>query len=98
MSVSCPPPAWLRKRWSRSPWRNSRWRNSAATRPENSSETTRDTWSRFADSRAAMNLPIVKFPDPILQRPSAPVTAFDEELAQLVDDMFESMYAAHGIG
>jgi peptide deformylase len=41
---------------------------------------------------------IVKFPDPILQRTSAPVTVFDEELSQLVDDMFESMYAAHGIG
>jgi peptide deformylase len=45
-----------------------------------------------------MIYPIVKFPDPILQRPSAPVKVFDEELAQLVDDMFESMYVAHGIG
>jgi peptide deformylase len=45
-----------------------------------------------------MIYPIVKFPDPILQRPSAPVTVFDEELGRLVDDMFESMYAAHGIG
>lgn len=41
---------------------------------------------------------IVKFPDPILQRPAEPVTAFDEDLRKLVDDMFESMYAAHGIG
>ena len=45
-----------------------------------------------------MVYPIVKFPDPILQRPTAPVTVFDEELRGLVDDMFESMYAAHGIG
>jgi peptide deformylase len=45
-----------------------------------------------------MVYPIVKFPDPILQRPAEPVTAFDEELKQLVDDMFESMYVAHGIG
>jgi peptide deformylase len=41
---------------------------------------------------------IIKFPDPILQRPAEPVTTFDEELRMLVDDMFESMYVAHGIG
>jgi peptide deformylase len=41
---------------------------------------------------------IVKYPDPILQTPTEPVTEFDDELRSLVDDMFESMYAAHGIG
>ena len=41
---------------------------------------------------------IVKFPDPVLQRPAEPVTVFGDELRSLVDDMFESMYAAHGIG
>jgi peptide deformylase len=41
---------------------------------------------------------IVKYPDPILQRPTEPVTEFNEELRALVDDMFESMYAAHGVG
>jgi peptide deformylase len=45
-----------------------------------------------------MIYPIVKFPDPILQRPSAPVTEFDDNLRKLVADMFESMYAAQGIG
>jgi len=45
-----------------------------------------------------MIYPIVKFPDPILQRPSAPVTEFDNDLRKLVADMFESMYAAQGIG
>ncbi len=45
-----------------------------------------------------MIYPIVKFPDPILQRRSAPVTEFDDELRKLVADMFESMYAAQGIG
>lgn len=45
-----------------------------------------------------MIYPIVKFPDPILQRPSAPITEFNEELRTLVADMFESMYAAQGIG
>jgi peptide deformylase len=41
---------------------------------------------------------IVKYPDPVLERPSEPVTAFDGELQKLIDDMFESMYAAKGIG
>ena len=45
-----------------------------------------------------MVYPIVKFPDPILQRPSEAVTVFDDELSRLVADMFESMYVAHGIG
>jgi len=42
--------------------------------------------------------PIVKYPEPVLQRPAAQVTEFDDELRTLVDDMFESMYAAQGIG
>jgi peptide deformylase len=37
--------------------------------------------------------------NPILERPADPVTAFDTpELRTLVDDMFETMYASHGIG
>lgn len=41
---------------------------------------------------------IVKYPDPILQKPAEPVAEFNDELGALVDDMFESMYAAQGIG
>jgi peptide deformylase len=41
---------------------------------------------------------IVKYPDPVLQRKAEPVTVFDDELRRLVADMFESMYAAKGIG
>ena len=41
---------------------------------------------------------IVKYPDPVLQQKAEPVTQFDEALQLLVDDMFESMYAAKGIG
>ena len=41
---------------------------------------------------------IVKYPDPVLQRVAEPVTEFDDALQSLVDDMFESMYAAKGIG
>ncbi len=45
-----------------------------------------------------MIYPVVKFGDPVLEKPAETVTVFDEELKQLVADMFESMYAAHGIG
>ena len=45
-----------------------------------------------------MIYPIVKFGDPVLEAVAKPVTAFDGELKTLVDDMFESMYAAHGVG
>src|SRR6516164_9448903 len=45
-----------------------------------------------------MIYPIVKYGDPVLEKPSATVTNFDDELRQLVNDMFESMYAAHGVG
>ena len=41
---------------------------------------------------------IVKYPDPILQRPTEKVTEFDDELRTLAEDMFESMYKAIGIG
>ena len=41
---------------------------------------------------------IVKFGDPVLEKPATPITVFDGELRKLVEDMFESMYAAHGVG
>ena len=45
-----------------------------------------------------MIYPIVRFGNPVLEKPSATVTAFDDDLEKLVEDMFESMYAAHGVG
>src|ERR687883_2099537 len=45
-----------------------------------------------------MIYPIVKFGDPVLEKAAEPVTVFDGELKKLVEDMFESMYAAHGVG
>jgi peptide deformylase len=45
-----------------------------------------------------MIYPIVKFGNPVLERPAETVTVFDRELKTLVEDMFESMYAAHGVG
>ncbi len=45
-----------------------------------------------------MLLTIVKYPEPVLQQPGEPVTEFDDTLRKLVADMFETMYAAQGIG
>lgn len=46
-----------------------------------------------------MVYPIVKYGDPVLERPAASVTEFDTpELHKFLDDMFESMYAAKGVG
>src|SRR5437879_13816539 len=45
-----------------------------------------------------MIYPIVKFGNPVLEKPGAPVTEFGDELKKLVEDMFESMYAAKGVG
>jgi peptide deformylase len=45
-----------------------------------------------------MIYPIVKYGDPVLENPAETVSVFDEQLQELIDDMFESMYAAHGVG
>ncbi len=45
-----------------------------------------------------MIYPIVKFGNPVLEKPAETVTVFDDDLRVLLDDMFESMYAAHGVG
>ena len=41
---------------------------------------------------------ILEFPDPRLRARALPVTRFDAELGRLIDDLFETMYAAPGIG
>ena len=43
-------------------------------------------------------LPIVEVPDPRLRQISSPVETVDDEVRALVADMFETMYAAPGIG
>jgi peptide deformylase len=42
--------------------------------------------------------PILKYGAAVLETPTQPVEKFDEQLAALVQDMFESMYAAQGVG
>ncbi len=43
-------------------------------------------------------LTILEFPDPRLRKKAAPVEVVDDELRELIDDMFETMYEAPGIG
>ena len=42
--------------------------------------------------------PIVEVPDPLLRQKSVPVESVDDDLRALIADMFETMYAAPGIG
>jgi peptide deformylase len=46
----------------------------------------------------AMIYPIVKYGREVLEQPGARVTEFDAKLEKLVADMFETMYAANGVG
>ena len=43
-------------------------------------------------------LPILEFPDPRLRTRAAPVNQVDARIQTLVDDMFDTMYHAPGIG
>jgi peptide deformylase len=43
-------------------------------------------------------LPILHYPDPRLRNPAQPVERVDDAIRRIVDDMFETMYEAPGIG
>lgn len=43
-------------------------------------------------------LDILEFPDLRLRKKATPITVFNEALSKTIDDMFETMYAAPGIG
>lgn len=43
-------------------------------------------------------LDILHHPDPRLREVAQPITVFDAALQQFIDDMFETMYAAPGVG
>jgi len=51
-----------------------------------------------APSAARKIYPIVKYGDPVLEKPGVLVKKFDAELEELAEDMFASMYAAQGVG
>ena len=42
--------------------------------------------------------PILRYGDRLLHQPAQEVTAFDDPLQRLIDDLIETMYAAPGIG
>jgi len=66
----------------------------------------KDANTAAADSNAALQpsgparkiYTIVKYGDPVLEKPSNAISKFDPELAELAEDMFATMYAAQGIG
>lgn len=45
-----------------------------------------------------MVYPIIVYGDPILRKPAAAISSEFPDLPNLIQDMFETMYAAHGIG
>jgi peptide deformylase len=45
-----------------------------------------------------MIYPILKYGNSVLEKPAERIVDFNGQLRQLADDMFESMYAAHGVG
>jgi len=51
-----------------------------------------------AEVKCMSVLSILEFPDPRLRTRAEPVRAFDGKLKQLVADLFETMYAANGVG
>lgn len=54
--------------------------------------------TEVASERQPKIYSIIKYGNPILEKPGAPVTKFGDELKTLAEDMFASMYAAQGIG
>jgi peptide deformylase len=45
-----------------------------------------------------MIYPIVRYGNAVLETPAETIKDFNDDLRKLADDMFESMYAAHGVG
>jgi peptide deformylase len=71
----------------------------------NKSKTSEPPAAETAETNAAESAapprkiyPVVKYGDPVLEKPGAPITKFDAELEELAEDMFASMYAAQGAG
>jgi peptide deformylase len=58
----------------------------------------KETTATATPARARKIYPIVKYGDPVLEKPGAMVKTFDAELETLAEDMFVSMYAAQGVG
>jgi peptide deformylase len=63
-----------------------------------SSEVASSVTAASGEAPARKIYPIVKYGDPILEKPTPPVKKFDADLEELTEDMFASMYAAQGVG
>jgi peptide deformylase len=60
--------------------------------------STQASASAEATTAARKIYKIVKYGDPILEKPTSTVKKFDADFEQLTEDMFASMYAAQGVG
>jgi peptide deformylase len=69
-----------------------------ADKSTSSEPTTEVKPTATAEAPPRKIYPIVKYGDPVLEKPAATIKKFDAELEQLADDMFASMYAALGVG
>jgi peptide deformylase len=58
----------------------------------------KETTATATPAPARTIYPVVKYGDPVLEKPGAVVNKFDAELEALAEDMFVSMYAAQGVG
>src|SRR4249920_3190114 len=58
----------------------------------------KETTATATPAPARKIYPIVKYGDPVLEKPGAAIKKFDAELEALAEDMFASMYAAQGVG
>jgi peptide deformylase len=69
-----------------------------ADKSTSSEPTTTVNAAETAEAPPRKIYPVVKYGDPILEKPTATIKKFDAELEQLTEDMFASMYAAQGVG
>ena len=69
-----------------------------ADKSTSSEPTSAEMATQTAEAPPRKIYPIVKYGDPVLEKPAAVIKKFDAELETLAEDMFASMYAAQGVG
>ena len=69
-----------------------------ADKSTSSEPTSAEKATQTAEAPPRKIYPIVKYGDPVLEKPAAVIKKFDAELETLAEDMFASMYAAQGVG
>jgi peptide deformylase len=66
--------------------------------PTAKSPAAESSTAQESTATTRMIYPIIKYGDPVLEKPAAAITKFDAELAELAENMFATMYVAQGIG